>query len=32
LLKKIGSGVEIHEMDSRKIVAAIHELRERSQK
>jgi 3-dehydroquinate synthase len=30
LLKQIGRGVEVHEMDSRKIVAAIHELRKRS--
>jgi 3-dehydroquinate synthase len=32
LLKKIGRGVEIHKMDSRKIVAAIHELREQAKR
>jgi 3-dehydroquinate synthase len=29
LLKEIGKGVEVHEMDAKKIVAAIHELRKR---
>jgi len=29
LLAKIGRGVEVHEMDESKIVAAIHELKER---
>ena len=28
LLKEIGRGVEVHEMDSRKIMEAIHELRQ----
>jgi 3-dehydroquinate synthase len=28
LLKEIGRGVEVHEMDSKKIVEAIHELRQ----
>jgi 3-dehydroquinate synthase len=30
LLKEIGVGVEVHEMDERKIITAIHELRERA--
>ena len=29
LLNEIGCGVEVHEMDAAKIIAAIHELRER---
>ena len=29
VLKEIGRGIEIHELDPQKIVAAIHELRER---
>jgi 3-dehydroquinate synthase len=29
LLKEIGRGVEVHEMDEAKVVAAIHELRQR---
>lgn len=29
LLEKIGHGMEVHEMDDQKIVAAIHELRKR---
>jgi 3-dehydroquinate synthase len=29
LLKEIGSGMEVHEMNSGKIVEAIHELRAR---
>ena len=29
LLNEIGSGIEVHEIDSQKIVAAIHELRAR---
>ena len=29
LLNEIGRGVEVHEMDSGKIIEAIHELRER---
>ena len=29
LLKEIGRGVEVNEMDPKKIVAAIHELLER---
>jgi 3-dehydroquinate synthase len=32
LLKKIGRGVEVHEMNPSKIVEAIHELRQRKQK
>lgn len=31
LLKEIGAGVEVHEMNEEKIVAAIHELRSRNQ-
>ena len=30
LLKEIGRGVEVHEMDEAKIIAAIHELNERA--
>jgi 3-dehydroquinate synthase len=30
LLKEIGRGVEVHEMNSKKILAAIHELRQRT--
>jgi 3-dehydroquinate synthase len=29
LLKQIGQGVEVHEMDEAKVIAAIHELRQR---
>jgi 3-dehydroquinate synthase len=32
LLKEIGRGVEVHEMDSKKIVGAVHELRLRAGK
>jgi len=32
LLKEIGRGVEVHEMNPQKIVEAIHELRQRKQK
>jgi 3-dehydroquinate synthase len=32
LLKEIGHGVEVHEMDSKKIVGAVHELRLRAEK
>ena len=32
LLKEIGRGVDVHEMDQQKIVEAIHELRQRKQK
>lgn len=32
LLKEIGRGVEVHEMDSKKIVEAVHELRLRAGK
>jgi 3-dehydroquinate synthase len=32
LLKEIGRGVEVHEMNSKKIVEAIHELRDRLKK
>jgi 3-dehydroquinate synthase len=32
LLKEIGRGVEIHEMNQPKIIEAIHELRQRKQK
>jgi len=28
-LKEIGQGVEVHEIDAKKVVAAIHELRQR---
>jgi 3-dehydroquinate synthase len=30
LLKEIGTGVEVHEMHSKKVMAAIQELRERT--
>jgi 3-dehydroquinate synthase len=29
LLKEIGRGVEVHEMNTKKVIAAIHELRQR---
>ena len=32
LLKEIGCGIEVHEMDSEKIVEAVHELRLRAGK
>ena len=32
LLNEIGRGVEVHEMDSKKIAAAIHDLRERAKR
>jgi hypothetical protein len=31
-LKEIGRGIEVHEMDSKKIVGAVHELRLRAGK